>query len=75
MRERGVPGRTQHPHLSEPAACAGICGKRTLPMTRNKIEVRLLKAEQANCWRIVAATEPVKRPRIFIIGYLALAFG
>jgi hypothetical protein len=33
-------------------------------MRRIKIEVRLLKAEQANCWRIVAATAPVKRPRI-----------
>ena len=46
-----------------------------LELTRNKIEVRLLKAEQANCWRIVAATAPVKRPRIFIIRYPALAFG
>jgi hypothetical protein len=42
-------------------------------MRRIKIEVRLLKAEQANCWRIVAATAPVKRPRIFIIRYPTLA--
>ena len=74
LGEKERAGTHATPHLSEPAACAGYL-RQTLPMTRNKIEVRLLKAEQANCWRIVAATAPVKRPRIFIIGYLALAFG
>jgi hypothetical protein len=42
-------------------------------MTRNKIEVRLLKAEQANCWRIVAATARLAAAH-FIIKDRALAF-
>jgi hypothetical protein len=44
-------------------------------MAADKNEAPRLKAEQANCWRIVAATSPRERPRIFNIGYPALAFG
>jgi hypothetical protein len=39
--------------------------KRCIADEADKIEVRLLKAEQANWWRIVAATSLVTRPRIF----------
>jgi hypothetical protein len=53
--------------LSEPVACRDICAKRCIADEADKIEVRLLKAEQANWWRIVAATSLVTRPRIFII--------
>jgi hypothetical protein len=42
-----------------------LCAKRCIADEADKIEVRLLKAEQANWWRIVAATSLVTRPRIF----------
>jgi hypothetical protein len=44
-----------------------LCAKSCIADEADKIEVRLLKAEQANWWRIVAATSLVTRPRIFII--------
>jgi hypothetical protein len=62
-------GTRATPHLSEPRLRGISAANGALPMTLNKNEVPLLKAEQANSWRIVAATAPVKRPRVFIIRY------
>ena len=62
------------PHASPQLSAPEYLRQRCIADEADKIEVRLLKAEQANCWRIVAATAPVKRPRISIIGY-RVAFG
>jgi hypothetical protein len=71
---RSVPGRARHRSCPSPPLARYLRAKRCIADDADKIEARLLKAEQANCWRIVAATAPVKRPRIFIIGY-RVAFG
>jgi hypothetical protein len=53
------------PHASPQLSAPEYLRQRCIADEADKIEVRLLKAEQANWWRIVAATSLVTRPRIF----------